>query len=333
VSGREARDPGSEPEARGHRRKPKNRGHGKEPKARGPGPETRLRLVSWNVHGVTGAPRREERMAVIGRVVAARRADIVLLQEVWGQRDAEVFFESLGRVGYVAVEVPGGVHWPVRTSGLLAFVRSAEGWRADRIQFHEFQAEAGDWKLWQGDGLGDKGALGFTLAREGFELAIWNTHLQAAYRPGDYAEVRRQQLIELRDAIGADARPTLLAGDLNTTPDEAALGALAGFSELTAPLRERCACGTSVKEPASPEWLDYLFARSPEGWRIAAEVSLLRNQRPDVPYSDHQGLDAILRITPPTAEVSLAWLAAARLAGPTTRRELLANAALLLLGR
>jgi hypothetical protein len=88
-----------------------------------------------------------------------------------------------------------------------------------------------------------------------------------------------------------------------------------------------------VKEPASLEWLDYLFARSPEGWRIAAEVSLLRNQKPDVPYSDHQGLDAILRITPPAAQSSLAWLAAAHLAGPTTRRELLANAALLLLGR
>jgi endonuclease/exonuclease/phosphatase family metal-dependent hydrolase len=307
------------------------RGRGREAKARGR--DTKLRLVSWNVHGVTGAPRREERMAVIARAVAARKADVVLLQEVWGQRDAEVFFESLGRAGYASVEVPGGARWPVRKSGLLAFVRSAAGWRADRIQFHEFQAEAGDWKLWQGDGLGDKGALGFTLARGELELAIWNTHLQATYRPGNYAEVRRQQLIELRDAIGADARPTLLAGDLNTTPDEAALGALTGFSELTAPLRERCACGTSVQEPPTQEWLDYLFAKLPEGWRIEAEVSLLRNQRPDVPYSDHQGLDAILRLTPPTAKASLAWLAAARLSGPTTRRELLANAALLLLGR
>jgi endonuclease/exonuclease/phosphatase family metal-dependent hydrolase len=315
------------------RRKRKNRERRKAPEARVPAPGTRLRLVSWNVHGVTGAKRREERMAVIARLVAARRADVVLLQEVWGQGDAKVFFESLGRAGYTRVEVPGGAHWPVRTAGLLAFVRSVAGWRADRIQFHEFQAEAGDWKLWQGDGLGDKGALGFTLARGDLELAIWNTHLQAAYRPGSYAEVRRDQLVELREAIGVDARPTLLAGDLNTTPDEAALTALTGFRELTAPLRELCACGTSVQEPPTLEWLDYLFAKEPEGWRIEAEVSLLRNQRPDVPYSDHQGLDAILRVTKPPAKVSLAWLAAARLAGPTTRRELLANAALLLLGR
>jgi endonuclease/exonuclease/phosphatase family metal-dependent hydrolase len=302
-----------------------------EPKARDQG--LKLRLVSWNVHGVPGAPRREERMMLIARVVAARKADVVLLQEVWRQRDAEALIAVLGRRGYAAVEVPNSGRWPVRTSGLLAFVRSAAGWRADRIRFHEFQTEAGDWKLWQGDGLGDKGALGFTLAEGGLELVIWNTHLQAAYQPGHYAEVRHQQLIELRDAIGADTRPTLLAGDLNTTPDEAALTALAGFTELTAPLRERCACGTSVEEPASLEWLDYLFARSPEGWQIAAEVSLLRSQRPDLPYSDHQGLDAILRITPPAEHAALAWLAAARLSAPTTRRELLANAALLLLGR
>jgi endonuclease/exonuclease/phosphatase family metal-dependent hydrolase len=311
---------------------PKARGHRSERKARDPG-TTRLRLVSWNVHGAMGAPRREQRMAVIARSVAARKADVVLLQEVWRQRDAKVFLELLGRAGYSSVEVPGGGRRPLRSSGLLAFVRRAAGWRADRIQFHEFQAEAGDWKLWQGDGLGDKGALGFTLARGALELAIWNTHLQAAYRAGGYAEVRRTQLVELRDVIGADARPTLLAGDLNTTPDEAALAALAGFSELTAPLRERCACGTSVQEPASLEWLDYLFARSPEGWQIAAEVSLLRSQKPDLPYSDHHGLDAILRITPPAERAALAWLAAARLAAPTTRRELLANAALLLLGR
>ena len=317
MSGRKKRDHGTK------------RGHGKEKKASGR--ELELRLVSWNVHGVTGAPRRAERMSVIARAVAARRADVVLLQEVWGQDDAEVLFASLRRAGYAPVEVPGDMHWPVRTAGLLAFVRSAAGWRAERIQFHEFEAEAADWKVWQGDGLGDKGALGFTLLRDGIELRIWNTHLQAAYEPAGYAEVRRKQLIELRDAMAAEPHPTLLAGDLNTTPDEAVLGALAGFSELTAALRERCACGTALHEPASVEWLDYLFARMPEGWRIGAEVSLLRNQRPDVPYSDHQGLDAILRLTPPTGTAALAWLAAARLAGPTTRRELLANAALLLL--
>jgi endonuclease/exonuclease/phosphatase family metal-dependent hydrolase len=287
-----------------------------------------LRLVSWNAHGAPGAPRREERMARIAHAALEREPDVVLLQEVWRQSDAELIFAALRPAGYASVEVPGGREWPVRTSGLLSFVRSAAGWRAERIRFHEYAAEAPDWKLWEGDGIGDKGALGFTLTRGELELAIWNTHLQAAYEPGGYAEVRRQQLIELRDAVAAGDGPALLAGDLNTTPDEAALAALAGFTDLTAPLRMRCACGTSVAEPPSREWLDYLFAKGADGWRITAEVSLLRSEQPDTPYSDHQGLDARVHVTPPSLHAALAWLAAARLAAPTTRRELLVNAAL-----
>src|SRR4029453_281136 len=104
----------------------------------------------------------------------------------------------------------------------------------------------------------------------------------------------------------------------------AALAALSGFRELTAPLRHQCACGTSVDEPPSREWLDYLFAKDAEGWRIEAEVSLLRSGQPDTPYSDHQGLAGRGRVTPPPVHAALAWLAAARLSAPTTRREFLA---------
>jgi hypothetical protein len=88
-----------------------------------------------------------------------------------------------------------------------------------------------------------------------------------------------------------------------------------------------------VQPEESPRWLDHLLAKLPDGWDAEAEVSLLRSQRPDVPYSDHHGLDAVLEITAPASAAPLAALAAARLAGPTTRRELLANAALWWLAR
>jgi endonuclease/exonuclease/phosphatase family metal-dependent hydrolase len=302
----------------------------KRERGRRGGRETRLRLVSWNVHGAPGAPRRSERMATIARVVLARSPDLVLLQEVWRQRDAEVFIDALSPRGYAAIEVPETRRWPMRTAGLLSFARVAAGWRAEAVRFHEFRAEAADWKLWQGDGIGDKGALGFTLARGALSLAVWNTHLQAAYRPGGYAEVRQRQLVELRSAVEAGgAGPALVAGDLNTTPDEPAFAEAAGFDELTRPLRERCACGTSLDGEPGARWLDYLLARTPAGWRIGAEVSLLRSFAPDAPYSDHQGLDAVVRIEPLRLDAALAGLAAA---APSTRRELLARIALLLGG-
>jgi len=285
--------------------------------------ETRLRLVSWNVHGTPDAPRIEVRLGAIARLIAMRKPDLVLLQEVWRRRDAAALGRALARAGYTAVSVPtGGL--VMRRSGLLAFVRSREGWRAETERFHEFRAEASDWKLWEGDGFGDKGVQGFRLAHEGFALEVFNTHLQAAYAPGGYAEVRRAQLAELRELAEAQqALPVLVAGDLNTTADEAAWQELRGFSDLGARLRESCGCGTSVYPEEPVHWIDHLLARVPDGWRVEAEVSLLRSQLPDVPYSDHQGLDAILRIAPPPPQGSLAAFAALQLAGPTTRREFL----------
>jgi endonuclease/exonuclease/phosphatase family metal-dependent hydrolase len=145
---------------------------------------------------------------------------------------------------------------------------------------------------------------------------------------------RRAQPAERRALAEApQSRPVLVAGDLNTTPDEAAWQEVAALRDLTASLREACGCGTTVETEAPERWLDHLLARVPGGFGIEAAVSLLRSQRPDVPYSDHHGLDAVLEITAPTRGAGLAALAAARLASPTTRRELLANAALWWLAR
>lgn len=288
---------------------------------------TRLRLVSWNVHGTPTAPRVEERLAAIAGVIAALEPDLVLLQEVWRWRDAEALEKTLAPRGFRVVSLPSGGVW-IRRSGLLAFVRSATGWHAEAEGFHEFRAEAPAWKIWEGDGFGDKGVQSFTLADEGMALRVLNTHLQAAYEPGGYAEVRRAQLVELRAVAEAEPTlPVLVAGDFNTTPDEPGWQELRGFRDLAAPLRESCRCGTTVSSAEPSQWIDHLLARLPRGWRIRARVSLLRSDRPDVPYSDHHGLEAVLHIAPPAPPVvhgALEALAALGLAGPATRREFLA---------
>jgi endonuclease/exonuclease/phosphatase family metal-dependent hydrolase len=276
-----------------------------EPGAKGRRAATRLRLVSWNVHGTPDAPQLGERMRAIARVISARKPDLVLLQEVWRRRDAEAFEKRLGRKGYAAVRAPaaGG---PARGSGLLGFARASVGWRVGEPRFHEPGVEA------------------FSFSRSGFSCEVLNTHVQA----GD-AALRRAQLAELRDlAEVSQGRPVLVAGDLDTTPDEPAWQEVGALRDLTASAREACACGTSVRPGESARWIDHLLAKLPDGWDAEAEVSLLRSLRPDVPYSDHHGLDAVLEITAPANVAPLAALAAARLAGPTTRRELLANAAL-----
>jgi endonuclease/exonuclease/phosphatase family metal-dependent hydrolase len=276
-----------------------------------------------------------ERLRLIAAAVLAREPGVVLLQEVWRRSDAAWLEERFGREGYEAVGVPlGGLL--MRKAGLLAFVDTRAGWRADAARFHEFSAEASDWKVWEGDGLGDKGVQGFTVSCEGLAFDVLHTHLQAAYQEGGYAGVRRAQLKELRALVATvTGRPVLVAGDLNTAPDEAAWEEMADLRDLTAELRASCACGTSVPGVGeTSRWIDYLLAHVPSGWDLEAKLSLLRSQRPDVPYSDHQGLDAVFRIAAPPSVPSLSALAAARLAGgPTTRRELLGSAGLWLLGR
>ena len=294
--------------------------------------ETRLRLVSWNVHDVPGAPRRPERIEAIAELLALRAPDLVLLQEVWSNRAADTLAASLGPHGYDSVEIPDGRGIALRKAGLLAFVSGAAGWHASAPRFHEFEVEAPAWKVWEGDGLGDKGVLGFRLARGDFACEVLLTHLQAAYEPRGYATVRRAQLAELRAQVEAaaarhrpEAVPVLVAGDLNTTPDEAGFDELRDLDDLSAPLRQRCGCGTVFEDEGKAPWIDYLLAL-PEGWQIGAELALIQNEHPDVPYSDHQGLEAAVMFTPPTLHAALPALLAATLAGPVTRRELLARA-------
>ncbi|MEN8160383.1 MAG: hypothetical protein ABFS41_09970, partial [Myxococcota bacterium] len=158
--------------------------------------EAQLRLVSWNVHGTSVAPRIRERLDAVTGAVLAREPGLVLLQEVWRPRDADRLTERFAREGYAAVGVPAG-GLLMRTAGLLAFVHQRAGWRASAARFHEFSAEASDWKVWEGDGLGDKGVQGFTVSRDGLAFDVLHTHLQAAYEEGGYTEVRRAQLREL----------------------------------------------------------------------------------------------------------------------------------------
>jgi endonuclease/exonuclease/phosphatase family metal-dependent hydrolase len=315
-------------------------------------------LVSWNLHGVPGAPRRPERFAAAGQEILRRGPELVLLQEVWRDRQVDQLGQALQPAGYAQVPVPAG-GWFGRKAGLLAWVHAASGWEISAAGFHEFASEAPDWKLWEGDGFGDKGVQHFVARRGDLTLQLLNTHLQAAYEPGGYAEIRAQQLRELHglatrlaDSHGDPPFPTILGGDLNTTPDEEAFAELAGWRDLTRKERRRCGCGTSVgAEP--PEWLDYVMASLPEGLGVRAQLELIRSPAADDPFSDHQGLDVSLAFGKESSEgaetfrpstgsdhedprsqaaAALAAVAGCRLLDPGSRRAFLQNGALLAVG-
>jgi endonuclease/exonuclease/phosphatase family metal-dependent hydrolase len=306
---------------------------------------TRLRVLSWNLHGVMTAPRIEERVALAADEILRRRPAVVLLQEIWRKSEAVVLEEKFEAKGYRTLLTPEPGAIP-RTAGLHAFVDGAAGWKFDADGFEAFAENAPAWKVWEGDALGDKGVQWFRVQGHGTAAWILNTHLQAAYEPGGYAEIRAAQLRQLtarsEALLAKQPLPLIAGGDLNTRPDEPGYEEIAGaWQDLTRGVRNECGCGT-LPGAADEGWIDYILARTIDGTALDARVELIVNRATDDPYSDHDGLQADVELPEwPTqaalplaalAALPLAALAAARLALPANRRTWLATLGLLGVG-
>ncbi len=281
-----------------------------------------ISLVSWNVHGVLGAPRRAERMRLLAEKVGSLEPDLALLQEVWLARDAHTIATVLAP--HYRNLPHDGEGWLFRDSGLMALIRADSGWDVRASDVTEFRAEAPDWRIWQADGFADKGVQRIALARQGVGFTVLNTHLQARYRAQKYTAVRERQLAELAEVArsAAEFGAVVCAGDLNT-PVGGPLFARAiapSWVDLSARLRTTCGCSTNFHDDGRPKnWIDYVLAWREARAPVALEkMELLANDGPDDPYSDHNGLHARLLVAdspraawhPPLAAATLAALLA-----------------------
>ena len=245
--------------------------------------------------------RRRERFRRVASRVLDTKPDVVLFQEVWLHRDAGHLTDDLS-AHYVPVPGPHG-RLPLRMSGLQSFVRRGVGWSIRHSRFHRFTRWAPRWKFWEGDGLGRKGVHEIQLERAGASVSLLNTHLQASYAWNNYEPIRRPQLAQLCALTQRlDRRwPVIASGDLNTSPNEHLYHELlTHWSDLTAGKRQESGRGTHLhSNGVEGDWIDYILARRHDSWDVHAEdVSLIENSGPDVPYSDHQGLHAQLRLQP-----------------------------------
>jgi endonuclease/exonuclease/phosphatase family metal-dependent hydrolase len=291
-----------------------------------------LTLVSWNLHGI---PFTQDPAARFRRVAERVRGlqpapDLLLLQEVWDGALADQLALDLPGYG-AAPELERG--WlGQRPSGLMALARRDGPWRIADSVMHEFDAHAPWYRLWEGDGLGRKGVQQLRVAAGDDEVMLLHTHLQAMYGRPEYAPIAAKQLGQLTSVAQAlgQARPIIAAGDLNTGIDTPRYAELRErWVDLTAEFRERCACGTSVREDGRPgRWIDYVLAYDLPRFRVRADVQLLANHAPDDPYSDHNGFFVKLQIE---RAPSAAWILGAALAlgggrQPVSRRDLLRGA-------
>lgn len=250
-----------------------------------------LRILSWNVHGLPWPVTRHRplRMRRIGERIAAERVDIALVQEVWA--GAVRPLREAAR-GYRALFVPTVLG--SATGGLVALVREGSGFAVDPLRFRRFARHAPKRRLREGDALAGKGALFLTLthAASARRILVVNTHLQARYRPNDYAWIRLAQARELGEWLAGEEGPVLVAGDFNTPAREsliydniASLGV-----DLTAEERNRSGAVTNYPVHSDAAWIDYVLLRPGAAAWSASPLRLIENERIDHPYSDHSAL-------------------------------------------
>jgi endonuclease/exonuclease/phosphatase family metal-dependent hydrolase len=242
-----------------------------------------LRVMTWNVRTSDFDP------ADWAPVVAAARPDVLGLQEICAgeavalaellRRDHGLAYEAVpGPVRPTPVEdrdpVNAALRRPCRDGavvqyGLAVLTRLPVTTAATELFAPDHRDEQRGYQRLVLEGPG------------GAPLTVLNAHL-------GLAGVARPQIRDLA-AAAAGPGPTVVVGDLNTTPDDGALAPLrAGFAEVD-PVGRLPTSGNRPDTPGGParHKVDYIFHRGP--------VAMAPPDAPWVASSDHRPLVATLR--------------------------------------
>ena len=178
-----------------------------------------LRVLSFNTWSVPFRDDHEELRDRTAQAVAAIDADLVALQEVWNDADAQAYGEALAARGLNHQEhMASSFPLSRASSGLLI----ASRFPITNARFTPFRAGATPWWPWPPDWYATKGMLEVEVQSRVGALRVVNTHLHAAYASAQAVQERVGQSLELAKHLRSQERdmPTLLLGDLNAEPSE-----------------------------------------------------------------------------------------------------------------
>ena len=175
-----------------------------------------LRLVTFNAWGVPFRDRHDDLLGEVAPVLERYAPDVVVLQEIWFEDDAERVAEDLRSIGLThEVHHASDAILAYDSAGLMI----ASRWPIVHHDFHAFRAGRLPIRPWHVDWFSGKGVATATIDHPSGRFRIGTAHMQADYDGVVYTDVRLAQGAELIAAIGW--RPIhAVAGDFNSRPDE-----------------------------------------------------------------------------------------------------------------
>jgi len=266
-----------------------------------------IKVISWNVHGLSF--KAQPRLHRITRELLARKPDVIVLQEVWFEKDAKFLTTELISE-YQRVQDSSGIKLFgfFRQGGLLAFLHKDHALNKGnhRPVFRPFIHSAPSFKILEGDGFSGKGVQFFQFSYHGKQIQLFNTHLQSQYRTDDYSDIRKEQINELLNETRTRTQQgaiQLIFGDFNTKPDEGLYVTMTtGWTDLTQGLRVNCSnCGTHLEKVCgdtivAKQWLDYGLINQHADATLVGVPNLIKSTGIDCPFSDHYGLEYELSV-------------------------------------
>ncbi|XP_029550764.1 sphingomyelin phosphodiesterase 2 isoform X1 [Salmo trutta] len=274
----------------------------------------RLRVFSLNCWGIRYLSKHcRERYAMIGELLSREEHDIVLLQEVWSEKDFLCLKRKLSSTHPHSHYFKSGVIG----SGMATFSRH----RIHDAFLYRYSLNGYPYMAHHGDWFGGK-AVGMVILNIGSLAAhVYITHLHAEYsrEKDSYLPHRVVQAWELQQFIrhtssGADL--VILAGDLNLHPQDLGNRLLRTYTGLRDSYTETakfdgCEDGITLiadnpfinpKELCPFEKgirIDYILYKGSGRVSIQCEsLSTTKGSVPDhpFPYSDHEALSAELQL-------------------------------------
>ncbi len=252
-----------------------------------------VKILTYNIGGIPDIlfplPRREGRVAKIADILARRKYDVVCLQEVWLQKDAN-YISRKADYPYSARLRINSTLTALFGNGLLILSR----FPIVEARFFPYSINAPVFSLLDADFWATKGLLAVRLKLNGKEIDVYTTHMTASTDDRRHSSIRKIQTMELIDSVYLFSRggPFVITGDFNSKigwPE---------YTMLTSTLRLRDTCmrdganSCGVTDPLDHK-LDFIFLSDhfPQDALKNARIDFRWSRPyPFMELSDHQAI-------------------------------------------